>query len=120
MLNSFQRGRLEEDRAFNYLKRQGLKPLTRNYKTPVGEIDIIMMDREVTVFIEVRARSKNTRMDSIETINQKKCKRIIQASNHYLQKTKRLDKDICRFDLILICGPLESAEIQWIKNAFNA
>jgi len=61
-----------------------LKPLARNYKIAVREIDIIMLDGDIIVFIEVHARSNDIRMKTIETISQEKYKRIIKVSNHYL------------------------------------
>ena len=118
--NSHQQGKLAEEKAFTYLKEQGLKPLARNYRSPQGEIDLIMQDREITVFIEVRARTDNHTMNILETINPQKCRHIIQTCKHYLQKHKRTYKDICRFDVFLIMGPLETAKIEWIKNAFEA
>lgn len=118
--NSYQRGKLAEEKAFSFLKKNGLKPLERNYTTTQGEIDIIMQDKETIVFIEVRARTKNNIVDALETIDQRKCSNIIHASEHYLQKHKKTNRSICRFDVVILAGPLETAKIEWIKNAFEA
>ena len=116
----YRQGMLAEERAFSYLKEKGLQALDRNYRTHRGEIDIIMQDKETVVFVEVRARTNNYTMDILETIDHRKRSRIILASHHYLQKTKRTNKSICRFDVVLLTGPPESAKIDWIKNAFEA
>ncbi|MFQ5659109.1 MAG: YraN family protein [Gammaproteobacteria bacterium] len=114
------RGHLAEEKALSYLSSKGLKLLERNYRTRRGEIDIIMQDKDTTVFIEVRARTHNDIVEALETIDRRKCTRIIHASRHYLQKYQRTNKDICRFDVVILTGPLESAKIEWIKNAFEA
>ncbi len=113
-------GMLAEEKAFSFLKEMGLQALDRNYRTLRGEIDIIMQDKEIVVFVEVRARTNNNIMDVLETIDHRKRSRIIQASQHYLQKYKTTNKSICRFDVVLFTGPPESAKIEWIKNAFEA
>lgn len=117
---SYKKGRAAEELAFKYLDRQGLKLLTRNYRSRRGEIDLIMQDGDVIVFIEVRSRKNNRTMDVIESINPEKCERIIRTGRQYLQNSRHAGEFTCRFDIVLITGQLESAEIEWIKNAFEA
>lgn len=120
MPTSHQQGKLAEDRALSYLKKKGLKLLQRNFRSKQGEIDLIMRDHGVTVFIEIRARSNNSIIDALETIDQRKCARIIKTSEYYLLRHRPTSKDSYRFDIVIISGPLESAKIEWIKNAFEA
>ena len=49
-------GRLAEDRALVYLQQQGLVCVTRNYACRYGEIDLVMSDGPLLVFVEVRMR----------------------------------------------------------------
>ena len=42
-----------EDVACEFLKKQGYKILSRNYRIRGGEIDIIAQDKEYLVFVEV-------------------------------------------------------------------
>ena len=111
---TYRKGRTAEDIAYKYLIRQGFKLLARNYRSRRGEIDLIMRDEDIIVFIEVRSRKDN------RTMNVQKRARIIQTSQQYLQSDKNLRDSICRFDIVLVKGQLESAEIEWIKNAFEA
>lgn len=113
-------GKKAEEIAFTFLKEKGLKPLERNYHTHRGEIDLIMQDKDITVFIEVRARSSNSFLEAIETIDQKKQSNIIYASEHYLQARRRTNKDICRFDVVTLTGKPGAEKIHWIKEAFDA
>ena len=115
---SHQYGKLAENKALEFLRKQKLCLLERNYRTPHGEIDLIMRDKEVLVFIEVRARNNNDFLEAIETIDIHKRKRIVKASEHYLQRYKI--KSPCRLDAITLAGSLDESKINWIKNAFEA
>ncbi len=51
---NLRRGELGEQAAEKYLKGQGLKFLTRNYRSPRGEVDLIFRDAACLVFIELK------------------------------------------------------------------
>jgi len=114
------RGRHAENLAFDYLSKFGLKPLVRNYRCPRGEIDIIMQHDKIIAFIEVRYRKNDHYISTIETIDKRKCKRIIETSQHFLQANRKVAKYPCRFDVIALTGNLTKPDIEWIKNAFHA
>ena len=50
-------GKYGERLACEFLKKKGYKIIDNNYRTRVGEIDIIARDRESLVFIEVKTRT---------------------------------------------------------------
>jgi putative endonuclease len=119
--NHIKTGKTAEDLAYIFLSNEGLKPLKRNYLCSAGELDLIMKDGEVIVFIEVRARSSNKFVDAIETIDERKKSHIIRASEHFLQKHRLTNSRICRFDVILFSGGFPDINnIVWIKAAFEA
>jgi len=118
--NTYQRGQWAENMAFDYLKKQGLKPLERNYHGPGGEIDLIMQDKNVIAFVEVRYRANDRYLDALESIDTQKCARIINTGQYYLQSNRAASKQPCRFDVVIISGPTDKPEIGWIKNAFQA
>ena len=117
-----ERGRIAEDIACDYLNNQfGLALLDRNYRTPHGDIDLIMKDGDTTVFIEVRSRTRQSFMETLETIDRNKWMRIIQSSEYYLQRQVSNYNEVkCRFDVVTLNGPLETARLEWIKDAFEA
>ena len=119
-VKNYQRGQWAEQLALDYLVREKLKLLSCNYHGPSGEIDLIMQDNETIVFIEVRYRANNNYIHALETINGRKCARIIKTSKHYLQANRWTSKNSCRFDIITITGENDNPEIVWIKNAFQA
>ena len=119
-LNSYDRGIWAEKTVLNFLKKKGLKPLMQNYHGSGGEIDLIMMDNNFIVFVEVRYRENNNYLHAVETIDNRKCGRIIKAGQHYLQSRHRASDNPCRFDVVTVSGDMSDPEIGWIKDAFQA
>ena len=109
-----QNGAAAEQHAADYLAGQGLRLLTRNWRCRGGEIDLIMMDGAVLVFVEVRARSGMGFGGAGASITAKKQARIILAARHYLAKHP-VDAP-CRFDAVL----LQDGQLEWLKSAFDA
>jgi len=113
-------GHRAETAARKHLEKSGLKTLDRNYRGRFGEIDLIMQDGSVIAFVEVRFRSNNHKLDAAETIDMRKCSRIIKTAMQYMQTLKDPDSHYYRFDVITITGPFEKPTINWIRNAFQA
>lgn len=115
-----ERGVEGEEIAVRTLKKSRYKILERNYRTPIGEIDIIARDRKCLVFVEVRTRSSTEFGLPQETVVAKKQKKLCGAAKWYLQKN-RLDEAECRFDVVAIVvndgERVPQAEV--IKNAFR-
>jgi putative endonuclease len=109
-------GSMAENNTCLYLESHGLKLIERNFRCDAGEIDLIMQEHEILVFIEVRFRQYKDFGQSIETISASKKQRLIKTATVYLQKNNLLDKIACRFDVI---GVGKSEEFIWIRNAFD-
>jgi putative endonuclease len=107
-------GRAGEKLAVDFLKKKGFKILKTNYKTVVGEIDIIVQDKEYIVFIEVKTRSSDSYGVPAEAVDRKKQEKYYKTATFYLQKEKKTDAN-CRFDVIEI----ENGQINHIFNAFG-
>ena len=106
-------GRAGEVKAAEFLKKKGVKIITTNYKTYLGEIDIIAKDKDAIVFVEVKTRSDDTFGQPAEAVNGKKQEKYFLVAKEYLVKTKQTDK-VCRFDVIEI----NNGEINHIIDAF--
>ena len=109
-------GKLYEQRALKWLKKRGLKPLFCNYHARGGEIDIIMQDNEILVFVEVRYRHQNSWQNAAESIDFHKQQRIIYAAGHFIQNHQQYQTKQCRFDAICF-DQIDQAD--WIKDAFR-
>jgi len=112
------RGRDAEDLVCAYLKQQGLRLSTRNYRSPFGEIDLVMQEQNTLVFVEVRYRA-NTRFGTpAETVDTDKQARLRATAEHYLQNTPRASRKACRFDIVAVTGDGKSGNLSWLKNVF--
>ncbi len=107
------RGKNAEDQAYDYLVKEGLQPVCRNYRCKQGELDLVMQDRQTLVIVEVRYRKSDVYGSASESVTTGKQARIIAATQHYLSQS-RADWPI-RFDVVAISG---EGKIDWIKNAF--
>ncbi len=108
-------GRVGENKAVEFLKEQGYKILDKNYKTRVGEIDIVCEADGEIVFVEVKTRSNDRYgSPSLAVDYQKQRKYFLVATSYLLKKFGTEDKN-CRFDVIEI----EDGKINHIINAFS-
>jgi putative endonuclease len=107
-----------EDLAVHFLKKKGYKIIARNYKTVIGEIDVIAKDGNTTVFIEVKTRTNDSFGYPFEAVNSNKRKKMKNLALFYL---KRQQKELpVRFDVISIfCLNNGEREIDHIKDAFE-
>lgn len=113
-------GKIAEDIAADYLTKQGLKLISRNFHSRFGEIDLIALEQDTLVFIEVRYRKNERYLAVVETIDVRKCRKLVATSEYYLLKHKAFRNYQCRYDVIAITGDLDRPVIEWIKNAFQA
>ena len=107
-------GRVGEKKAADFLGSKGLKIIKTNFKTHIGEIDIIAEDGEYLVFIEVKTRSSDAFGEPSEAVNLKKQEKYYKVATEYLKYNNALDR-ACRFDVVEI----EDGQINHIIDAFT-
>lgn len=112
-------GRRGEDEAASYLKKQGYILLQRNYRCPLGEIDVIAKDSKTLVFIEVRTRSSDRFGTPQESINRKKMLKIHKVAQYYLKAVQKEEEPV-RFDVLALLLDVENQlmQLEHIKGAF--
>ncbi|MGJ8513682.1 hypothetical protein R84981_000580 [Carnimonas sp. R-84981] len=111
-------GQRIEAEAARFLIQQGLKEVGRNAHARGGEIDLIMRDRDMLVFVEVRYRRNNGYGSALESVTATKQRRLIAAASAYLQR-HQLDC-ACRFDVVAVTGNAADAlDFHWISSAFE-
>lgn len=114
-----QMGEEAELAACEYLQKQGLTLIEKNYGKKIGEIDLIMQDGPYRVFVEVRQRTNRNYTSALESVTKSKQKKIINAALFYLQKEKLVDTIPCRFDVVGVDFVSGEAKFEWIKDAFQ-
>jgi putative endonuclease len=112
-----QQGQLAEQAACDYLVQQGLALITKNYNCKAGEIDLIMQDKNILVFVEVRYRKKTKYGSGIESITKSKQQKIVRAAKYYLLENKLFDRIACRFDVVASAKDDEMT-LLWLQDAF--
>jgi putative endonuclease len=111
-------GRQGERVAEHYLRRKGYKLVERNYRCPIGEVDLILLDRRVIVFVEVKTRSDHSFGTPLEAVEIRKQHRVIRAAQYFLNQ-KGLHHREARFDVIGISWPRSEPIVEHIENAFD-
>lgn len=93
-------GRLGERLACSHLERRGLRVLERNYRTRLGEIDVVAADERTLVFCEVKTRraGSGAPWDSLHPAKQQKVRRM--AAAWLSEPTERPHRPEVRFDAI--------------------
>ncbi|HSO61109.1 MAG TPA: YraN family protein [Desulfobacterales bacterium] len=119
MLNLRQQyGAQSESLAARLLKQRGYTILETNYRTPLGEIDIIARDRGTIVFVEVKARRSLGFGGPKWAVTPKKQRKISMVALYYL-KTTRQSQAKARFDVVAIRSLAEPPQVEIIRNAFD-
>ncbi|NTW71709.1 MAG: YraN family protein [Eubacteriaceae bacterium] len=107
------KGRYGEQIAVDYLKKTGYQILEKNYRCPLGEVDIIVQKGEDVVFVEVKTRTSDNYGLPGESVISRKQRHIIRSAMYYLAENNDFDRNY-RFDVIEVL----MNEINHIENAF--
>jgi len=115
-----QLGNQGEAFALAHLEAKGMRLVDRNYRWRGGEIDLIMYDGRVLVFVEVRSKSGVAHGTPLETIDFKKRRQIERCARQYLAH-KKVGADVCcRFDAVGVLIPASGeVEIVHVPDAFR-
>ena len=111
-MNTRRKGTFYEDAVCEYLKKQGVVILQRNFRCRLGEIDIIARDGDCIVFAEVKYRKNNVCGDALSAVGYTKQKKICRCAQVYCMYHPQITS--IRYDVIGITD----TRIEWIKDAF--
>ena len=111
-------GRWGEKQAIKALRRRGYRIIQTNYRSALGEIDIIARDGDILVFVEVKARRSASHGPPVESLTYRKRAHISRAAAAFLKKHRITDANV-RFDVVSVdLTPGGQTEI--IRDAFPA
>jgi len=111
-------GKEGERLAEQYLKKKGYKLVERNYRCAAGELDLIVLDRRVVVFVEVKTRTGHGFGSPLEAVAYHKQQKMIQAAQFFLSE-KRLHQRDARFDVVGVSWAGREPVLEHIENAFE-
>jgi putative endonuclease len=118
-------GILGEDLAEKYLQEKGYVIVRKNFRTRLGEIDIIAIspDKKFLCFVEVKTRKQILFGEPIEAVDEKKARKIFSVAEEFLSSHHRIqDLEVknldVRFDVISVEITHDDIKIEHIENAF--
>ncbi|MBW2036887.1 MAG: YraN family protein [Deltaproteobacteria bacterium] len=107
-----------ESFAVEVLEKNGYQILEQNYRTSLGEIDIIAREGDVLVFVEVKSRRTGQFGSPKLAVTAKKQRKISMVALEYLKQTRQ-NGEKARFDVVSIRFVPEQPDVEIIKNAFE-
>lgn len=120
---SNKQGQIAEQLAKQFLQTEGLLFIEQNFHSRWGELDLVMKEQDVLVFIEVKYRKNNLFGGAISAVSTSKQQKIIKTAAIYLQQHGLNEYNTAyRFDVVAIEGntnTIAKSQINWLKNAFN-
>jgi putative endonuclease len=106
-----------ERASARFLRRKGMRIITRGYRAALGEIDLIARDGNCVVFVEVKTRRAGT---PAEAVTLEKQRRLTRAALHFLKRYQLLEHR-ARFDVVAVVWPDDRSPptIEHLVNAFE-
>lgn len=111
-------GKFGEELALRRIKHLGYTKIVRNFRCPLGEVDIIARDGDTLVFMEIKTRKGRSIGYAKEAVNAKKKRQISKVALAYM-KSRDCSDLRARFDVVAISLGRGKPEIEVIKNAFE-
>ena len=106
-----------EQIAARHLELKGYRIAERNYRCPVGEIDLVATQDEYLVFVEVKTRRAGTVYAPGIAANRKKMDKLRELGSYYLSEHPDLNLQP-RFDVIAVVLTAPQPMVEHIENAF--
>jgi len=94
-------GERGEALAWNFLKKRGYLLLEKNYRTRLGEVDVVARKDGVLVFVEIKTRRDHRFGLPEEAVDWKKRRKLARVAQAYLQ-AEGLENRSARFDILSV------------------
>lgn len=113
-------GEKAEQLALEHLESCGLTLVARNFRCRLGEIDLVMQEKQSLVFVEVRFRKTSRFASALESVDFRKQRKLTLAAGLFLGRHREFRDHAVRFDVVAFDGPSrERYELQWVQDAFR-
>lgn len=111
-------GHTGEAVAAKYYRQRGYLLLNHNYRTRMGELDLILYKDGGLVFAEVKTRTSAAKARPADSVDSRKQRRLIAAAQFYLQHSPYADAPV-RFDVVEVMPVDGGWRVHCIQNAFQ-
>jgi putative endonuclease len=111
------RGKTAEDLAAARVKREGGRIVARNWRCKLGELDLIVWERKILAFVEVKSRESDEFGRPSDGVNRAKRRRIERLALAFCRQ-RRLDPETQRFDIIEVIWT-EPPAVEWLRGAWR-
>ncbi len=111
-------GQMGEALATDFLRKKGFSILERNWRYRKSEIDIICKQDSVLVFVEVKTRSKKSKVGGYFSAVEKHKKAMVKAGAKAYMTKMRVKPKTYRFDVVVVEHSNEGNEIFHYENVY--
>lgn len=111
------RGRTGEDAALRVYERRGFALLARNWRCPLGELDLILVRRGTLVVCEVKTRAGAAFGGGYEAVTWTKRRRLRRLAEAFLQETDARVAQV-RFDVASVWLSGGRPDVEVFEDAF--
>jgi putative endonuclease len=110
--------RAGEGAAWEAYRRRGYRLLARNWRCPLGEIDLVVAREDVVVVCEVKARTSSSMGPPHEAVDEAKRRKVRMVAEAFLA-ARGLREARCRLDVAAVrVFPDGRAEVRVYEDAF--
>jgi putative endonuclease len=112
-------GKAGEDLAAGRLEQLGYRILERNYRCPLGEIDLVAEEAGCLVFVEIKTRRGGPTGEAKAAVDLRKQRQLTRVALHYL-KQRGSPGSRARFDVVAVSLDRGRERVELVRNAFEA
>lgn len=117
-LDSRTLGNAAEAFAQRFLEARGFRLVVANYRSRYGEIDRIMQQDRLLVFVEVRLRRHAGFGGAAGSVSRAKQQKIIASAQAFLHHHPGFSSCNCRFDVLAVQAGTDGWTVDWLPAAF--
>ena len=112
-----ERGRVGEEAALRAYRRRGYELVARNWRCPLGELDLVLRRGDLVVVCEVKTRSGAAFGGGYEAVTWSKRRRLRRLAQVFVQRSAFAAADI-RFDVASVWIGDGGPDVEVFEDAF--
>jgi putative endonuclease len=102
-VKNYKKGKEGEEIARKFLVQKGLRLIESNHSNKLGEIDLIMLDKDVLVFVEVKLKIGDKFGSPEEMISKYKLSQIRRVAEAFLVLNPDISRRLVKYRIDAVC-----------------